>query len=226
MDDQEGGLRRARPDRQARRGPRHQHLDARRRRDRRRDAARPQDVLGMHFFSPANVMRLLEIVRGEKTAPRRARDRDGGRAQASARCRWWSASATASSATACCTSAPSEAERLLLEGALPQEVDAALTEFGFPMGPFAMGDLAGLDVGWRIRKARGAARRDRGHARARLGRFGQKTGARLFPSTRAARARRSPIRRSRRSSSTPRTGSASSAARSTKRRSSSAWSSR
>ena len=48
-----------------------------------------------------------------------------------------------------------EAERLLLEGALPHEVDGALTEFGFPMGPFAMGDLAGLDVGWRMRKAQG-----------------------------------------------------------------------
>ena len=45
---------------------------------------------------------------------------------------------------------------MLLEGALPQDVDGALTEFGFPMGPFAMGDLAGLDVGWRVRKASGA----------------------------------------------------------------------
>jgi 3-hydroxyacyl-CoA dehydrogenase len=68
-----------------------------------------------------------------------------------------------------------QAERLLLEGALPQEVDAVVTEFGFPMGPFAMGDLAGLDVGWRIRKARGttAAISD---ALCEAGRFGQKTG--------------------------------------------------
>ena len=64
--------------------------------------ARRGSVLGMHFFSPANVMRLLEIVRGADTAPERARDRDRSRHARSARCRWWSGSATALSATACC----------------------------------------------------------------------------------------------------------------------------
>ena len=68
-----------------------------------------------------------------------------------------------------------EAERMLLEGALPQEVDGALVEFGFPMGPFAMGDLAGLDVGWRIRKAQGM-RAEIADALCEAGRFGQKTG--------------------------------------------------
>jgi 3-hydroxyacyl-CoA dehydrogenase len=68
-----------------------------------------------------------------------------------------------------------EAERLLVEGALPQEVDAAVVEFGFPMGPFAMGDLAGLDVGWRIRKARGT-RAEIADALCESGHFGQKTG--------------------------------------------------
>jgi 3-hydroxyacyl-CoA dehydrogenase len=67
-----------------------------------------------------------------------------------------------------------EAERLLLEGALPQGVDAAVTEFGFPMGPFAMSDLAGLDVGWRIRRARGV-RAEVSDALCEAGRFGQKT---------------------------------------------------
>ncbi len=72
-----------------------------------------------------------------------------------------------------------EAERLLLEGASPQQVEAALVEFGLPMGPFAMGDLAGLDVGWLIRKARGehAAIED---ALCEAGRFGQKTGKGYF----------------------------------------------
>jgi 3-hydroxyacyl-CoA dehydrogenase len=72
-----------------------------------------------------------------------------------------------------------EAEKLILEGALPHEVDRVLTDFGFPMGPFAMGDLAGLDVGWRIRKGKGvkSAVADR---ICELGRFGQKTGAGYF----------------------------------------------
>ena len=72
-----------------------------------------------------------------------------------------------------------EAERLLVEGAPPQEVDAALVEFGFPMGPFAMADLAGIDVGWRIRKGRGE-RAEVSDVLAEMGRFGQKTGAGYF----------------------------------------------
>jgi 3-hydroxyacyl-CoA dehydrogenase len=68
-----------------------------------------------------------------------------------------------------------EAERMLIEGALPQEVDAALVEFGFPMGQFAMGDLAGLDIGWRKRRASGQ-RAEIIDALCEQGRFGQKTG--------------------------------------------------
>src|SRR5690606_18618027 len=68
-----------------------------------------------------------------------------------------------------------EAERLLLEGALPHEVDGALTEFGLPMGPFQMGDLAGLDVSWRMRKAQGL-RAEIADTLCEAGRFGQKTG--------------------------------------------------
>jgi 3-hydroxyacyl-CoA dehydrogenase len=136
---------------------------------------RPESVIGMHFFSPANVMRLLEVVRGAKTskttiATAMAVGRriakvpvlvgvcDGfvGNRMLHARGR--------------------EAEKLILEGALPHQVDKVLYDFGFPMGPFAMGDLAGLDVGWRIRKGKGlkAPVADR---LCELGRFGQKTGA-------------------------------------------------
>ena len=140
--------------------------------------ARPQDVVGTHFFSPANVMRLLEIVRGAESAP--------------------DALATALALARRLGKVPAvvgvcygfvgnrmlarrsvEAERLLLEGALPHEVEAALVEFGLPMGPFAMMDLAGLDVGWLIRKSRGehAVIED---ALCEAGHFGQKTGKGYF----------------------------------------------
>ena len=139
---------------------------------------RPEDVIGMHFFSPANVMRLLEVVRGKKSAK--------------------DVIATAMGVGRRIAKVPvlvgvcygfvgnrmlhqrgREAEKLILEGALPHEVDRVLTDFGFPMGPFAMGDLAGLDVGWRIRKGKGvkSAVADR---ICELGRFGQKTGAGYF----------------------------------------------
>ncbi len=137
--------------------------------------ARPQSVIGTHFFSPANVMRLLENVRGAKTSK--------------------SVVATAMSVGRRIGKVPvlvgvcygfvgnrmlhqrgKQAEKLILEGALPHQVDRVLYDFGFPMGPFAMGDLAGLDVGWRIRKGRGekSAVADR---LCEMGRFGQKTGS-------------------------------------------------
>jgi 3-hydroxyacyl-CoA dehydrogenase len=119
---------------------------------------RPPSVLGMHFFSPANVMRLLEIVRGEATAPdvlatAIAVGRKIGKVPAVVGvCHGFVGNRMLHARGV-------EAERMLLEGALPQDVDGALTKFGFPMGPFAMGDLAGLDVGWRVRKARVPRRR-------------------------------------------------------------------
>ncbi|MGE3990805.1 3-hydroxyacyl-CoA dehydrogenase NAD-binding domain-containing protein [Pseudorhodoplanes sp.] len=135
---------------------------------------RPQSVLGMHFFSPANVMRLLEIVRGADTDPQTL--------------------ATAISIARKIGKVPvvvgvchgfvgnrilrvrsTEAERLLLEGALPQDVDGALTAFGFPLGPFGVSDLAGLDISWRMRKAQGA-RAEIADQLCEMGRFGQKTG--------------------------------------------------
>jgi len=136
--------------------------------------SRVPDVLGMHFFSPANVMKLLEIVRGKDTAPEVL-----ATAMAVGRkinkvpvvvgvCHGFVGNRMLSARGI-------EAEKLLLEGALPQDVDGALTEFGFPMGPFAMGDLAGLDVGWRSRKERGV-RAEIADSLCEAGRYGQKTG--------------------------------------------------
>ncbi|HXW27708.1 MAG TPA: 3-hydroxyacyl-CoA dehydrogenase NAD-binding domain-containing protein [Xanthobacteraceae bacterium] len=135
---------------------------------------RPASVLGMHFFSPANVMRLLEIVRGSATAPdvlatAIAVGRKIGKVPAVVGvCHGFVGNRMLHARAI-------EGERMLLEGALPQDVDGALTEFGFPMGPFAMGDLAGLDVGWRVRKASGA-KAEIADALVEAGRYGQKTG--------------------------------------------------
>ena len=134
---------------------------------------RPQAVLGMHFFSPANVMRLLEIVRGDKTAPDvlataiAVARRIGKVPVVVGVCHGFVGNRMLRARSI-------EAEKLLLEGALPHEVDGALTEFGFPMGPFAMGDLAGLDVSWRMRKAQGI-RAEIADTLCEQGRYGQKT---------------------------------------------------
>jgi 3-hydroxyacyl-CoA dehydrogenase len=136
---------------------------------------RPESVIGMHFFSPANVMRLLENVRGARSSKTTV--------------------ATAMAVGRRINKVPVlvgvcygfvgnrmlhqrgiQAEKLILEGALLHQVDKVLYDFGFPMGPFAMSDLAGLDVGWRIRKGRGV-RSEVADRICELGRFGQKTGA-------------------------------------------------
>jgi 3-hydroxyacyl-CoA dehydrogenase len=139
---------------------------------------RQDDILGMHFFSPANVMRLLEVVRAKQTSPEAL-------ATAMAVARRINKVAVVSGVcdgfigNRMLAKRSIEAERLMLEGADPATVDAAVVAFGFPMGPYAMADLAGLDVGWRIRKARGtkAAISD---ALCEAGRFGQKTGKGYF----------------------------------------------
>jgi 3-hydroxyacyl-CoA dehydrogenase len=143
-----------------------------------RATTRPQDVLGTHFFSPANVMRLLEIVRGAATSP------DAivtavtlGRRLAKVPVTVGVCYGFVGNRMLARRSV--EAERLLLEGALPHEVDAAVTGFGFPMGPFAMADMAGLDVGWRIRRGRGE-RNEIEDALCEAGHFGQKTGKGYF----------------------------------------------
>jgi 3-hydroxyacyl-CoA dehydrogenase len=139
-----------------------------------RCTGRPQAVLGMHFFSPANVMRLLEVVRGAATSPETlataiAVGRKLGKVPAIVGvCHGFVGNRMLRLRSV-------ETERLLLEGALPQDVDGVLTDFGFPMGPFAMADLAGLDVGWRMRKAQGLTAPIADQLCER-GRYGQKTG--------------------------------------------------
>jgi 3-hydroxyacyl-CoA dehydrogenase len=139
---------------------------------------RPGDVIGMHFFSPANVMKLLEIVRGRATSHQAiataiAVGKTIGKIPVVVgNCDGFVGNRMLARRT-------TECERLLLEGALPHEVDAVVMKFGFPMGPFAMGDLAGLDVGWRIRKHRGSVA-PVSDALCEMGRYGQKTGRGYF----------------------------------------------
>jgi 3-hydroxyacyl-CoA dehydrogenase len=143
-----------------------------------RATKRPENVIGTHFFSPANVMRLLENVRGVETdkttiATAMAMGRKIGKVPVLVGvCHGFVGNRMLHQRG-------HQAEKLILEGASPHQVDKVLTDFGFPMGPFAMGDLAGLDVGWRIRKGRGVTSpvADRICER---GRFGQKTGAGYF----------------------------------------------
>ncbi len=147
--------------------------------------SRPDDVVGMHFFSPANVMRLLEVVRGAKTS-----DLTLGRALAIgkqlAKVPVVSGNCDGFIGNRMLYTYRREAEFLLEEGASPERIDAVLRDFGLAMGPFAMSDLAGLDVGWRIRKRKYAAGRPPGRystiadTLCEAGRFGQKTGAGYF----------------------------------------------
>lgn len=136
--------------------------------------SRPQDVVGLHFFSPANVMRLLEVVRGAATAPDvLVTSLDLGRRLGKLPvvvgvCYGFVGNRMLAKRS-------QAGERVLLAGALPHEVDAAVTAFGFRMGPFAMLDLAGLDIGWRARKVSGV-KAPVGDALCEQGRFGQKTG--------------------------------------------------
>ena len=139
---------------------------------------RPENVLGLHFFSPAHVMRLVEVVRARKTAaPVIAASLGVAR-------RLKKLSVVVNAAPGfvgnrMLAERSREADRLLQDGALPQDVDAAMVAFGFPMGPFAASDLAGLDVSWRARRAIGT-RLPVADALAEAGRFGQKTGAGYF----------------------------------------------
>ncbi|PDT50924.1 MULTISPECIES: 3-hydroxyacyl-CoA dehydrogenase NAD-binding domain-containing protein [Sinorhizobium] len=136
---------------------------------------RPQDVLGMHFFSPANVMKLCEVVRGARTSP--------------------DALVTAVATARRIGKIPvvvgvcdgfvgnrmlmkrqRQAEMLLYEGVRPDIIDGVLTKFGIPMGPFAMEDMAGLDIAWRSRQERGETS-EIADALCEAGRFGQKAAA-------------------------------------------------
>jgi 3-hydroxyacyl-CoA dehydrogenase len=141
---------------------------------------RPQDVIGTHFFSPANVMKLLEVVRGKNTADEvllsvmRVAKRIGKTAVVSGVCDGFIGNRMLEQYLR-------QALFLLEEGASPQQVDRALERFGMAMGPFRMSDLAGNDIGWSIRKRRYVEKPNLVYSRiadrlCELGRFGQKTG--------------------------------------------------
>ena len=142
---------------------------------------RPQDVVGLHFFSPANVMRLLEVVRGAKTAP-------DVLATSMAMAKKIKKIAVVSGVcdgfigNRMLARYGAAAQGLLNAGALPQQIDGALQKYGMAMGPFRMGDLAGLDIGWATRKRKAAEaglemKPGVADKLAEAGRFGQKTGA-------------------------------------------------
>ncbi len=142
---------------------------------------RPQDVVGMHFFSPANVMKLLEVVRGKETAKdvlatvMAVGKKIKKTAVVSGVCDGFIGNRMIERYS-------QQAGFLLDEGATPQQVDKAIEKFGFAMGPFRMGDLAGNDIGWAIRKRRYTEKPDMKYSKTadllcEMGRFGQKTGA-------------------------------------------------
>ncbi|WP_334127887.1 3-hydroxyacyl-CoA dehydrogenase NAD-binding domain-containing protein [Sneathiella sp.] len=137
--------------------------------------SRPDYVIGLHFFSPANVMKLLEEVRTKKTsatvmATCMALAKKIGKIPVMVRvCDGFVGNRMLAKRT-------EQAQKLILEGAKIEDVDRVLYDFGFPMGPFAMGDLAGNDVSWRIRQGKGV-KSPVADAICELGRFGQKTNA-------------------------------------------------
>ena len=142
---------------------------------------RPQDVIGMHFFSPANVMKLLEVIRGEKTAKdvlatvMQLGKKIKKTCVVSGVCDGFIGNRMIEQYSR-------QAGFLLEEGCTPAQVDKAMEKFGMAMGPFRMGDLAGNDVGWFIRKRRYLEKPNMRYSKTadllcELGRFGQKTGA-------------------------------------------------
>jgi 3-hydroxyacyl-CoA dehydrogenase len=137
---------------------------------------RPGDVVGLHFFSPANVMRLLEVVRGEKTSPDvlatalSLAKKIGKVAAVAGVCHGFIGNRMLELRQVA-------ANKLILEGAMPWDVDRVIYDFGFPMGPFQMADLAGLDIGWSKETSKGETLRDK---LCELDRRGQKTSAGFY----------------------------------------------
>ena len=145
---------------------------------------RPRDVIGLHFFSPANVMRLLEVVRGAETAndtlatAMALAKKIGKIAVVAGVCDGFIGNRMVARYGMA-------AHDLLVAGALPQQIDAALQNFGMAMGPFRMADLAGLDIGWAVRKRRAAEFPNEDFSNVadilcEAGRFGQKTGSGFY----------------------------------------------
>jgi 3-hydroxyacyl-CoA dehydrogenase len=144
--------------------------------------SRPQDVIGLHFFSPANVMKLMEVVRGTASAPDAlATGLAVGRKLK--KLPVLTGNAFGFVGNRLYAAYRRQCEFMVEEGAWPEQVDAALEAFGFAMGPFAVADLSGLDIAWRMRQAQASTRDPRAryvHIADRLceaGRLGRKTGA-------------------------------------------------
>jgi 3-hydroxyacyl-CoA dehydrogenase len=150
---------------------------------------RPEFVIGLHFFSPANVMRLLEIVRGEQTSKEviatsmKLAKTIGKVAVLVGVCPGFVGNRMLAQRTR-------EANALVLEGAMPWDVDRVLYDFGFPMGPFAMGDLAGLDIGWVKEQSKSSTLRE---VLCEMDRRGQKTGAGFYDYDENRNAKPSPV---------------------------------
>ena len=154
---------------------------------------RPQDVIGTHFFSPANVMKLLEVVRGKKTA-KDVLATTMGLSKKLKKTGVVSGVCDGFIGNRMIEQYSRQAGFLLEEGALPEQVDKAVEKFGFAMGPFRMGDLAGNDIGYAIRKRRYVEKPNMVYSKTadllvEMGRHGQKTGAGWYdykPGNRAA----------------------------------------
>ncbi|MBO6667988.1 3-hydroxyacyl-CoA dehydrogenase NAD-binding domain-containing protein [Parvibaculum sp.] len=150
---------------------------------------RPEAVIGLHFFSPANVMRLLEVVRADKTSKEviatsmQIAKKIGKIAALVGVCPGFVGNRILAQRQR-------EAQKLIMEGAMPWDVDRVLYDFGLPMGPFAMSDLAGLDIGWSKEKSKGETLRDR---LCEMDRRGQKTGAGYYDYDENRNAKPSPV---------------------------------
>jgi 3-hydroxyacyl-CoA dehydrogenase len=150
---------------------------------------RPEWVIGLHFFSPANVMRLLEVVRGEKTSKQvvatsmQLAKKIGKIAVLVGVCHGFVGNRMLAARQA-------QAQAMILEGAMPWDVDKPLFDFGMPMGPFAMSDLAGLDIGWSKETSKGETIRD---VLCEMDRRGQKTNAGFYDYDEQRTAKPSPV---------------------------------
>jgi len=150
---------------------------------------RPEAVIGLHFFSPANVMKLLEVVRADKTSKpviatsMQIAKKIGKIAALVGVCPGFVGNRILAQRQR-------EAQKLILEGAMPWDVDRVLYDFGFPMGPFAMSDLAGLDIGWSKEKSTGSTIRE---VLCEMDRRGQKTGSGFYDYDENRNAKPSPV---------------------------------
>ena len=146
---------------------------------------RPADVVGTHFFSPANIMQLLEVVRGVETSAETVATAMA-LGKAIGKTPVLSANAPGFIGNRMLGGYTQQAGSMILYGAQPQQIDKAIVDFGFNMGPFAMNDLVGLDLGWRARKMAGMKPEDRPLTAivpdklCDMGRYGQKTGAGFY----------------------------------------------